>query len=110
MAVMSHLVPHFKFPFQLRDDGHGALYNEQDGINDVLDCVEVLLSTEIGERVENPDYGIPDLAFSEGSVDTEVIETAIEEWEPRALQELEIEEIAGIAQRVRIKIGRSASG
>ena len=75
-------VPHFKFPFTL---GPGGAFNviEQDGEDDIGQCVQVLLSTELGSRVELPEYGIEDPTFNT-NIDTPGIITAIQDWEPRA--------------------------
>lgn len=80
---MSHtIVPHFKLPLQV--GRRNALETvEQDTLDEIAQCVEVLLSTVVEERIELPDYGIPDLAFTVG-LPIHELETRIEEWEPRA--------------------------
>jgi phage baseplate assembly protein W len=45
----------------------------------------VLFSTTRGQRIELPDYGVPDQVFStESSVDTSELAAAVNQWEPRA--------------------------
>lgn len=79
------LVPHFQVPLQLR--GGSFATHEQDTLDEIAQCVQVLLSTTEGQRVELPDYGIPDLAFVT-DIPIVDIENRIEEWEPRALSVL----------------------
>jgi phage baseplate assembly protein W len=78
-------IPHFKFPFTFKA-GHADVV-EQDGDDDVVQSVAVLLSTPVGSRVELPEYGIDDPTFRVG-VDLPSILTAIEDWEPRAQVDL----------------------
>lgn len=75
-------IPHLAVP--LRTDGTGAMaVLEQDSVEDITQCCAVLLATTIGDRVEVPDYGIPELAFRT-EAPLEAIAAAVEEWEPRA--------------------------
>jgi phage baseplate assembly protein W len=62
----------------------GAATVEQDTVEDVTQCVYAVLATEIGERQEEPEYGVVDMAFLQGGADLEEIQTAVTEWEPRA--------------------------
>jgi phage baseplate assembly protein W len=75
-------VPHFRFPFAI---GAGGTFEviEQDSEDDIGQCVQVLLSTEVGSRVELPEYGIEDPTFTT-RIDTPGIISAIQDWEPRA--------------------------
>lgn len=79
--VIDAKVPHFAFPFHL-EDGRAAVV-EQDSVDDVATCVEVLLRTNEGERLEVPEYGLRDLVFQVG-FDHPAIRAEIERWEPRA--------------------------
>lgn len=72
--------PQFDLPFRL-GPGDEPLVVAQDGIEEVADCVETLLRTELGSIEENPDYGITDPTFTEGMVDLNEIQTAISQWE-----------------------------
>lgn len=74
--------PHFAKPFRLGTDGAFAVV-EQDSLDDVMQCIEVLVSTEIGSREELPGYGITDPTFTT-SVDLSEIAQAIDDWEDRA--------------------------
>lgn len=81
------LIPHLSLPLTVQADGTLATV-EQDGIEDVLQCVQVLLSTTVGSRIEQPDYGVPILPFS--SLDAAVILEAVGEQEPRAVIDVEV--------------------
>lgn len=97
-------VPHFSFPFRRLANGKTLAVVEQDTDDEVMDCVEVFLSTEQGERVELPDYGLPDQVFREGGVDMEQVHSQIEVWEPRALLNLVRVELEDLVDRVRIEV------
>lgn len=75
-------VPHFAFPLKLSKGGSFAVV-EQDSEDDVAQCVQVLLSTPVGSRVELPEYGVDAFEFTT-RVDRAAIASAIEDWEPRA--------------------------
>lgn len=80
-------VPHLALPLTLLPSG-GLAVNEQDEIDDVTQCVAVLLGTPAGSRIEIPEFGIPDLTFAT-ELDVSEIEEALAEWEPRATVDLE---------------------
>ena len=96
--------PKISFPLRLRANGASAVVVEQDSIDEIMDCVEVLLSTEEGSREEAPAYGIDDLTFRMGGVDQELVMATIAKWEPRAETILEADEIEQFIQRVRLKV------
>lgn len=73
-------IPHFDLPF--RFVGGKAVEVEQDSVDDIAVCVEALLRTRPGERIELPTYGIPDPVFV--GADTEAIMASVRDWEPRA--------------------------
>src|SRR5687767_8720500 len=85
--------PHFAFPFRLKASGRSVAVVEQDSEEDITNCVEVLLRTERGSRIEVPDYGIDDPTFHQVSPNDKLTElqAAIVEWEPRAETTLESE-------------------
>lgn len=94
--------PHFKFPFQFTADGSRLQVVEQDSDDEIVDCVEVLISTLQGERIELPDYGIQDQAFRQGGVDTGHILAQIRKFEERASIQLEPHQIQDLIQRVSV--------
>jgi phage baseplate assembly protein W len=96
--------PKLSFPFRLHANGASAVVVEQDSDDEILDCVEVLLSTEKGSREEAPAYGVEDQSFLEGGANQDQILTAISKWEPRAERTLEADQIISSIQRVRVKV------
>lgn len=101
--------PHFKFPFKLTTDGTRAMVVEQDSDEEIMDCLEVLLSTQPGERIELPDYGVPDQAFRENGLDPVVVSDAVRQWEERAEIFIETGVIENLAQTVTINYRRRES-
>lgn len=102
--------PHFKFPFQFTTAGDRIQYVEQDSDDEIIDCIEVLLSTEQGERIELPDYGIADQTFRENGVDTGHIMAQIRKYEERADVTLEPHQIQALVQRVGVMLRGGARG
>jgi phage baseplate assembly protein W len=77
--------PHFGFPFRL--DGSSFAASEQDSADEIDDCVEAVLRTPEGSRIDVPAFGRPDGTFSQLGVapSAEPYLVAVEEWEPRAV-------------------------
>lgn len=101
---MAITTPKISFPFHLRANGQSAVVVEQDSDDEIVDCVETLLSTEEGSREELPAYGIDEQVFLQGGVDLDVVMATVARWEPRALVVLEADEIEALVQRVRVKV------
>lgn len=78
------MVNHLVIPFQYDATGSAAVM-EQDTINDVAQCLRVLLSTPTGTRIEQFDYGIPDPTFTSEANIVAQISAAVARWEPRAI-------------------------
>lgn len=74
-------VPHLALPFRLANDGTAAVV-AQDSLDEITQCVQVLLATPLGSREITPGYGIPDPTFQ--GADPAVITNAVAVWEPRA--------------------------
>lgn len=81
---MSIATPHFAVPF--RAENGSVAQVEQDSVEDIEDCVEAVLRTPEGSRVEVPDFGIPDATFEQLGPDlsAKTYLAAVDEWEPRA--------------------------
>lgn len=94
--------PHFKFPFRFSSTGTRIQYVEQDSDDEILDCIEVLLSTTQGERIELPDYGIADQVFRENGVNSAHILAQIRKYEERADVQLEPHQIRNLIQKVSV--------
>lgn len=77
-------VPHFDLPF--RFIGGSASVVEQDSEEDIANCVETIIRTPYGYRVQDytPDFGILQPTFEIQPVDTELIKSTILVQEPRA--------------------------
>lgn len=77
--------PHFAFPFSFGGISGGAVVNEQDTIDEIVACVQVLIAYPIGSREDEPTFGIPDLVFHQRSEMTmTLLQQALERGEPRA--------------------------
>jgi len=78
------IAPHFRIPFTVTGSSAGVV--EQNSQEEIEDCIEAVLRTPIGSRVEQPEYGIPDETFEQltPDVSAEAYLNAIAEWEPRA--------------------------
>lgn len=75
-------LPHPAFP--LRQAANGEIMEvEQDTIEDVRQCVHVLLRTPVGTRPLAPEVGVEDPTFS-SSVDPAELQAALQDDEPRA--------------------------
>jgi hypothetical protein len=75
-------VPHFDLPFRFA--GGAAVVNEQDSPDEIVCCVEAILRYRQGQRTDLPEFGIPDVTFTEGEVDEEELREIVGEWEERA--------------------------
>lgn len=104
---MSEL-PHFAFPFQLQGSSFAVL--EQDTVEEVAQCVEVLIATPVGARTDQPDFGVVDLTFQQ-SIDHAAILDAVAVWEPRALAEVASspDDLDELVQRVQIMVKAGGS-
>lgn len=76
------MIPHFDIPFKI-NGVRGALVVEQDSEDEIMNCLETILRYQKGQRPEQPEFGVPDVVFSEPTVDVTRIQEALIEWEPR---------------------------
>lgn len=74
-------IPHFSLPFRLGANG-AFVVNEQDSVDELADCVAIVIATPVGSRLEAPDYGTARYEFGDPAPDA--IVAAVAEWEPRA--------------------------
>lgn len=76
--------PHFRLPLQFGGVKGGALVNEQDTGEDIIDCIKAIIAYPIGSRVDMPEFGIPDLLFrQENATVLQQVRDAVAEWEVR---------------------------
>ena len=73
---------------------------------EISNCVLDITLCFIGFREDLPEFGVPDLLFTQVPVDVEELQRAIARWEPRAqLTTGETEELVSSARRVSIEVG-----
>jgi hypothetical protein len=77
--------------FPLRIVNGQAVTVEIDSAEHVAQCVHVAALTELGWRVEAPEFGIPSYLMAAGGVDVDELQACLARSEPRA---------AAVAQRV----------
>jgi len=92
------------WPVKLRPDGVGFASVDQETEREVLASAENVLRTIQGERLTNPEYGVPEQLFELGGADAQPFIDAIERWEPRATIVVEISDLEGMISRVRAEI------
>lgn len=73
-----------KFDLPFRFSGGRVVTVVQDGQREVDNCVEAVLRTTRGTRIDAPQFGIPDMTFRTNGPDLAPIREAIERDEPRA--------------------------
>lgn len=67
-----------------RDPATGGLATvEHDSLAEVRQCAFAVLRTRPGQRIENPDLGLP-LTLHGPRLDPNQIQVTLERWEPRA--------------------------
>jgi hypothetical protein len=99
-------VPHFDFPLRLF--GSNMATTEQDSIDDIANCVEVICLTPHGWFPELPDFGLTDPTFNLQPLDPHDIVEEISEQEPRAevLVETAPDKLDNLIARVQVEVQR----
>lgn len=93
---------HFAVPFKFGANGGPALVVEQDSDDDIEQCIEAIVRTIRGQRLELPDFGIADPVLQEGGPDIGDISRAIEHWEPRAHTVIDVSDDSALDQLATI--------
>lgn len=75
-------IPHFDLPFRYK--GTSPVVAEQDSLADIVNCVEAIILTRVGERVEIPTFGIDEPALEQQPIKLQDMLVQIELNEPRA--------------------------
>jgi phage baseplate assembly protein W len=83
-------IPHFDHPFRFGPSL--AVVVEQDSPEDIINCVAAILRTELGERVDLPEFGINSPVFETQPIDIAPIIELIVEQEPRAVAVIDQEQ------------------
>lgn len=94
-------VPHFNRPFRFSGSSFAVI--EQDSDEDLANCAWAIVSTDAGSRDETPEFGVPDLPFSDPEVVTSALVAAVRRWEPRLDAEAEAS-IADLIMDVRLEV------
>lgn len=76
------MIPHFAFPFRFSDNGSASVV-VQDTLVEIEQNVKVLVLTDIGERLEVPEFGILNPTF-DSKINTTGLINAAHEWDERA--------------------------
>lgn len=98
-------LPHFAFPFE-RPANSKVKVVEQDTVEHVAACENVILACPVGFRQERPDFGIPWPEYrairggSRATADPGAIEEAVRRLEPRGLSS-----VADLTTRAQAAIG-----
>lgn len=74
--------PHFNFPFAIR--GSSVAVVEQDTLDDIYNCITVIILTHVGWRPEAPKFGVPDFTFLKQPIGRDHILQILQTQEPRA--------------------------
>jgi phage baseplate assembly protein W len=75
-------IPHIAFPFSRGTDGKVAVV-EQDTVEHVMSCENVIVRCPLGFRVERPEFGWPFPEFQTAPLDLEALKKALDTFEPR---------------------------
>lgn len=81
-------IPHLRVPLRFKGNNPNLDLVEQDTEVEIAQCVEAILRHHIGHRPEAPEFGIPELAFTQqdptADQNQRAVLNAVETWEPRA--------------------------
>ena len=77
---------------------------EQDSVEEIAQCVALILSTEPGAFPDEPQLGLPGAPFNVGGISLSALEAAVRRWEPRALLNFTRDELAHLAQTVGVEV------
>ena len=81
---------HFRYPFGFNSAGTADVV-EQDTIEEIMQSVQIVMTTTVGERIEVPDFGIPSPVFAQASSSqASTIVRQINQHEKRAAVTLDI--------------------
>ena len=105
------VLPHLASPFRVVNGAVAVL--EQDSIDEIAQCVEVLVSTLVGQRIEVPTYGIPNPVFGQEDGRTSpAIAAAIKKWESRASAAVTdaANDVDELVRNIKINLGATDVG
>lgn len=76
-------------PFRFDPMIEGMAATEQDTLDEVANCCEVIIRYHPGQRLLAPQFGVPDVVFEQIPVELDLLALPISRWEPRAVAALE---------------------
>lgn len=106
-------VPHLAWPFALTEGAdvegqvpHAPLSQvEQDTLAEVQQAIQLLLSTNPGDRPLAPDVGVEDFVFTPHGIDPQLLAVRLMDMEPRAAVSVEVVGPDGAGrQDVRVRV------
>jgi phage baseplate assembly protein W len=103
--LMADNVPHLALP--LRFVSTGFVTVQQDTLDEVRTSVAAIVAFPIGSRIEDPDFGVPEIELTDRPLDVDGMQNAIEDYEPRAainVVELPYDPSDPLAARVRVEV------
>lgn len=92
-------IPHFPVPFKF------GVYTEQDSDQEIEDCVETIIRFPIGQRPEEPEFGIPDQTFAVPAPNVDKIQAAVSRWEPRANPVITLAVVENLTSKIIVEGG-----
>jgi hypothetical protein len=95
-------VPHLRWPLRLTPAGHLAQV-EQDTLEDVRQCVAILVATPVGARPLAPEDGVEDPTFGPGWSPV-ALRRAIEAQEDRAAVDVQVTPLPLGEERVQVTV------
>jgi hypothetical protein len=95
--------PVMAWPFRMGSDNTIA-HVEQDGVEEVEQCVGFIFSTRPKTLVDDPKLGLPVPAFKQGGVTVAELEVAAR-LEPRARLSIPSNRLVHLAQTVGVEVG-----
>lgn len=100
------MVKRLRWPMKLNNAGTGIAVVEQESNAEILASAELVLRTIQGDRISNPEFGVPESLFELGGADAQPFIDAIERWEPRVSVLVDISDLEGMISRVRAEVSR----
>jgi phage baseplate assembly protein W len=88
--------------------GYGVV--DQGSLEEIRECVGVVLSTRTGSLIDEPKMGISGQVLRQGGANIDELTAAVEEWEPRARTTMTAGDIIDAAQRVGITVEGEQNG
>lgn len=93
-------IPHLKFPLAV---GTRFAAVEEDSPDEISQCVTAVLRTNIGDRIDEPTFGIGDETFL-AEPDVAGMMEALDEWEPRAAVTFDVADIVDMGRTIDAQI------